>query len=126
MISTPPAWFRNGNPSNHVKNVSLILIDWGVMGVLGFFGALRGANPLGFAWLKASWFAAGALLPYVVLGAFSIGPYVLVSTLFILASAILLTIAVQAKWLEHLKFLLAGVVCNLGFYFILVAMSTLI
>jgi len=104
---------------------ALALLDWAVLGAFGFFGAYFTRKPSPAYWPRAAWFVPGALLPLGVLGGFSIGPLVLFSLLFFLASAILLTIQQKLRWLDHLGLLLVGAVTNLGFLLILIVISDL-
>lgn len=101
------------------------LVDWAIMGTLGFLGVLFSYRPNGSVWLKTIWFVVGALIPLVVLGAFSIGLFVLISLLFILASSIIISIQKKSKWLWHLGLLMVGVICNLGLFLLFIAFSKL-
>jgi hypothetical protein len=61
----------------------------------------------------------------VILGALSIGPFVLLSLLFFLASTILITIRKEMKWLNNLGLLLLGAVLNLGLLYIFITLGNL-
>lgn len=102
---------------------ALVLMDWAILGVLGCLGAYFGRKPFSARWRKVSWFVAGALIPLVILGAFSIGPLVLVSLLFFLASTLLIAIQKKEKWLEHLGLLMVGAVGNLGLLLLFIAIG---
>jgi hypothetical protein len=95
----------------------LVLLDWAAFGVVGFTGILLAeegvapqARPSRFG---ASWFAIGAFLPLVVLGALSIGPYVFLSLVTLLIAAVLASMQLKLSLLPRLKFLLIGMVANL-------------
>ncbi len=100
-----------------------VLLDWGLLGVLGFLAAFYGRRVELTYWLKAAWFVPGAMIPLVVFGAFSIGLFVFISLPFFLFSAILITLQKTTKWLDHLKQFLFGVVCNLGVLLLLIALG---
>jgi hypothetical protein len=103
----------------------LVLMDWAILGVLGFLGVYLGIKPSHAYWLKVAWFVAGALIPLVILGVFSIGSLVLISFLFFVASTIFITIRRKMKWLGHLGLLMVGAVCNLGLLLLFIALSSL-
>jgi len=103
----------------------LVLLDWAGLAILGFLGVLLSNKPYGAAWLYANWFIVGALMPLVILGAFSIGLYVLISLLFILASSVIITIQKKSKWLMHLGLVMVGFICNLGLLLLFIAISNL-
>jgi hypothetical protein len=92
----------------------LVLLDWAALGVIGFIGILLAENPRNLPWFEGSWFAVGAFLPLVVLGAFSIGPFVFLSLLTLLIAAILTSLQLKISPLPRLKFLLIGTLANLG------------
>lgn len=113
--SGPPVWPLPG----------LVLMDWAILGILGFLSAYWGRKPSSALWRKIAWVVAGALVPLVILGAFSIGLFVLVSLLFFLGSAILLAMQRKEKWLDHLGMIFIGTVSNLGFLLLFVAIGNL-
>lgn len=95
----------------------LVLLDWAAFGVVGFTGILLAedrdepqARPSRFG---ASWFAIGAFLPLVVLGALSIGPFVFLSLVALLIAALLASLQLKLSLLPRLKFLLIGMAANL-------------
>lgn len=95
----------------------LVLLDWAVFGAVGFIGVLlaeEGVVPQGHpSRFGASWFAIGALLPLVVLGALSIGPYVFLSLVTLLIATLLASVQLKLNLLPHIKWLLIGMVANL-------------
>jgi hypothetical protein len=92
----------------------LVLLEWAAFGVVGFMGILLAESPYNLSWFSASWFVIGAFLPLVVLGALSIGPFVLLSLVALLIAALLTSVQLKISLLPRLKFLLIGVVANLG------------
>ena len=104
---------------------ALVLIDWAVLGFLGFFGAYFGARPSFTYWSRVAWFVVGALLPLVILGAFSIGTFVLISLPFFLVSAFLITRRQGLKWSNSVGLLMLGVVSNLALVFIFIDLGSL-
>lgn len=100
-----------------------VLMDWAILGLLGFFASVNGSQPAPTYWRKVAWFVPGALIPLVILGAFSIGLLVFISVPFFLVAAILIALQTATKWLEHLKHFLFGVVCNLGILVLLIALG---
>jgi hypothetical protein len=104
----------------------LILLDWVLLGILGFLGALFSNKPNGSAWLKGIWFVVGALMPLVILGALSIGLFVFISLLFILAASVLITIQRKGKGLVHLALVIVGIICNLGLSLVFILANGLI
>jgi hypothetical protein len=101
----------------------LVLMDWAILGVLGFLGAYLGTKPLVGGWARSAWFVVGALIPLMVLGAFSIGPLVLLTLAFLAASAILVTIYKRIKAVDVLGIFLLGVIINLGILLGLIALG---
>lgn len=93
---------------------ALALIDWSLIGILGFFAVYLGINTSQRKWLKLAWFVSGMQLPLIYLGAFSISPFVLISFIFLFVSTLLITIGKAIKWYKSLGLLIFGAVCNLG------------
>jgi hypothetical protein len=92
----------------------LVLLEWAAFGAVGFMGILLAENPSNLSWFSASCFVIGAFLPLVVLGAFSIGPFVLLSLVALLIAAVLTSLQLKISLLPRLKYLLIGIVANLG------------
>jgi hypothetical protein len=92
----------------------LVLLEWAAFGVVGFMGILLTENPSNLSWFSASWFVIGAFLPLVVLGALSIGPFVFLSLVALLIAAVLTCLQLKISLLPRLKYLLIGIVANLG------------
>jgi hypothetical protein len=92
----------------------LVLLEWAAFGVVGFMGILLAENPHNLSWFGASWFVIGAFLPLAALGALSIGPFVFISLATLLIAAILTSLQLKISLLPRLKFLLIGIIANLG------------
>jgi len=92
----------------------MVLLDWAVLGVLGFLSAYLGPKPLPGSWGKTAWLAAGGLMPLMVLGALSIGPLVLLSLVFLIASAVLVAISQRLKAFDAIGFFALGMIGNLA------------
>jgi len=97
----------------------LVLLVWLLMGVGVLVSVLLSRSTEG-KYLALPWALSGALLPYAILGTFSIGSFVFISFLFGLGASINLTSQVQRmrKWLFGAVFLGIGAVAN-SFLFLL-------
>jgi hypothetical protein len=102
-----------------------VLLDWALIGVIGFLVTFLSIRMDTSKWLRAFWFCTGAFLPLIILGAFSIGPFALIVFLLFLISAILLLIRRGSKWLESVGFLIIGAICNLGLLLIIISLGNL-
>jgi Na+-transporting NADH:ubiquinone oxidoreductase subunit NqrB len=101
----------------------LVLLLWAGLGMLGFLGAFfstRSTSSFGRIALPLS---TGALLPLVILGAFSIGATVFISMLFLLAATTLVIIQKKLRWLDGLNFGMLGVIISLGLMLIFIALG---
>lgn len=92
----------------------LVLLDWAILGVLGFLAAYLGPKPGMGSWTIMGWFVVGGLIPLMVLGALSIGPLVLLSLVFIATSAVLIAIHERLRWSIAVGAFASGLVINLG------------
>lgn len=104
----------------------LILIDWAVIGVLGFLSTIAAFDPQ-YPWFgKVVWIILGALLPLMVLGALSIGPLVLASLLCLFVSAILVAVHTRTRFLPNLGYLFGGGIGNLSIILGLILLASLL
>jgi hypothetical protein len=101
----------------------LILIDWVVLGLAGFFTTYLCFKQVSAKWLHVAWFITGAFIPLIILGAFSIGAGVLIVFIFFVLSTIILTIRRKGRLLASFGLLLLGSICNLGILFILITLG---
>lgn len=104
----------------------LILIDWAVIGVLGFISTIAAFDPQHPHFVRGVWIMAGALLPLMILGALSIGPLVLASLLCFLASAILVVVQIRIRLLSNLGYLFVGAIGNLVITLGLIMLASLL
>lgn len=59
----------------------LALLDWVALGLLGFVAVALSNIHQAWIWNKVTWAVCGALLVLMIVGAFSIGPYVMLAAL---------------------------------------------
>lgn len=90
----------------------LILIEWAVIGVLGFLSAIAVFYPQYQRPSTGIWVMTGALLPLIILGALSIGPLVLIAALFFLIAAILVKLHTKSRLLSMLGYWVIGAFGN--------------
>ncbi len=102
---------------------ALALVDWAIIGILGFFSAFLALRSSFKYWLIAAWIVAGAPLPLIILGAFSIGLDVLFCLPFFLASAILVSVQKRMLWLDCLALFMLGAVGNLAIILIFMMLT---
>jgi hypothetical protein len=100
-----------------------VLLDWAVLGFIVFLTAYLSFRQISAKWLQVSWFITGAFIPLIVLGALSIGLFVLIAFLLFVISTIILAIRRRAKWLESFGLLMLGAVCNLGILLIVITLG---
>src|SRR4030042_2594271 len=101
----------------------LVLVDWVLLGSIGFFAVFLCFRHTSVKWLLLAWFITGALIPLIILGAFSIGLAVLIAFFLFVISTIILTIRQKGKWINSFAWLLLGSICNLGILFIIITLS---
>jgi len=102
----------------------LVLLLWTLLGVIGLLAAFLGAMKATANWLQGLWFISGAFIPIIVLGAFSIGPYALITFLLFLISALLLAFTRHPKWLVSFGWLVMGAVLDLGLLLLIISLGT--
>ena len=89
-------------------------MDWMLLATLGFVGAYKALGTPRNLWGMVTWYCLGAMIPLMILGMLSIGPYVLVSLLLLLlASAFLISRDMEWSMLDKVKGLILGFVYNL-------------
>lgn len=113
QISDTPLWPLPG----------LVLVDWILMGSLGFiavFFALRKASRL---WLRATWVFTGSFIPLIILGTLSISPLVSLAFLLFILSTTILAIRNQTSWLASFGFLMIGSIGNLAVLMLIITQS---
>jgi hypothetical protein len=102
----------------------LVLIDWVLVGSIGFVVAFFSIRKSSAWWLRTAWLLTGAFIPLIILGAFSIGLMVVVAFLLFVVSTIILAIRHQTKWLESFGFLMLGSIGNLGLLMLIITLGT--
>ncbi len=115
---------QSNDPGNSIWPLpGLVLMDWAILGVLGFLAAYLGTKPLPGFWASAAWFAVGALVPLLAIGALSIGPFVLLSMAFFSASAALVTIHRRLTGRDVFGSFILGAVINLSILLGMIALG---
>lgn len=99
----------------------LVLAEWGLLGILGFAGILVGRPTT----LTMAWGACGALVALIVLGAFSIGPSVLIALVFLTASALVASLRRMRNLLGDAGIFMLGVLFNFTLFVILILVQNL-
>jgi hypothetical protein len=101
----------------------LVLLEWAVLGLLGFIGLIAEGSWKRTFNLVNTWFVMGALIPLMVIGAFSIGPFVLLSLLAFFVSALLASAQAKVNWLRYFKSLLIGAIANLTLLYLFITLG---
>ncbi len=128
MISLTSA-FATGISQGRISGESiwplpgLVLVIWGTLGLAGCLAVTGSLWQWPGKWAWAAWFASGALIPLIILGAFSIGPYVLISFALFLLAAILLGLTKRVGWLVGGSMLLLGGLANSGILWLILSLS---
>ncbi len=91
----------------------LVLVDWLLIGVIGFGVTFFSLRRKTVGWLRMTWLLTGAFIPLIILGAFSIGLFVLVAFFLAVISTFIIAIRHRIKWLESFGFLMLGSIGNL-------------
>ena len=100
----------------------LVLVDWTLLGVIGFVTAFFSLRKKTTRWFQATWLITGTFIPLSILGAFSIGLLVMISFLLFVFSTVIIALRYREKWLENFGLLMLGSIGNL---LILMAIITL-
>ena len=88
---------------------TLYLIEIVALGMAGFIGLITRAEGA-VRWDSVPWGVAGALLAFVILGAWTIGPLLLPAVLAFLIAATAADMGPNQRWIRHLGiFMIAGV-----------------
>jgi hypothetical protein len=101
----------------------LVLVDWILVGVLGFFATYFRLRRRSKRWLVACWVFSGAFIPLVILGAFSIGFMVLITFLLSLLATSILAFRNGTNWLESFGALMLGSIGNLAILMLVISLS---
>ncbi len=92
----------------------LVLVDWALLGIIGFFAAFIIFRENLVIWQQVIWAISGAFIPLIILGAGSIGPFVLIEFGLFMVCSLFLSVQRQPKWLENFGALMLGAIINLG------------
>lgn len=101
----------------------LVLLEWAVLGLLGFIGLIAEGSWKRTFNLVDTWFVVGALIPIMVIGAFSIGPLVLMTLLPFSAAVLLASVQAKGNWLRYFKILLIGAIANLALLYLFITLG---
>ena len=101
----------------------LVLVDWLLLGAATLFGTILTVRSMAMKWLMAIWLLTGAFIPLVILGAFSIGGYVLISHVLFLISTLILSFRRHPKWLDCFASFILGLFVNLGLLLLIINLS---
>ncbi len=113
-----------GFPSASIwPNPGLVLLDWAVLGLLGFVGLIAEGSWKRTFDLADTWFVVGALIPLMVIGAFTIGPFVLISLLAFFVAVLLASAQTQGSWLRYGRALLIGGITNLAILYLFITLG---
>ena len=101
----------------------LVLLNWAVIGLLGFVGLIAEGSWKRTINLVDTWFVVGALIPLMMIGAFSIGPLVLMTLLAFLVATLLASTQAKGNWLRYFKTLLIGAIANLAILYLFIILG---
>ena len=101
----------------------LVLLEWAVLGLLGFVGFIAEASWKRIFNLTVTWYVVGALIPMMVIGAFTIGPLVLMTLLAFLVAALLASAQAKGNWLIYFRTLLIGAISNLVLLYLFILLG---
>jgi hypothetical protein len=115
QISSTPVWPLPG----------YVLLDWAIVGLIGFLAAFVSFIQYAGKWLSLAWLITGTLIPLIVLGLISIGPFVLIAFIFFVTATINITIRKREKWLLNMGLLLLGAAVNAGILTLIITLGSL-
>ncbi len=99
------------------------LLDWALVGIIGFIAAYSVFRWSSIRWQQASLALTGALIPLIILGAFSIGPLVLITLILFVVSFVLFALCRKPKLLESIGALALGIIINLGLLLLVITLA---
>lgn len=100
-----------------------VLLDWALVGIIDFIAAYYVFRWSSINWQQATWAFTGALIPLIILGAFSIGPLVLITFILFVVSIVLFALSKKPKWLASIGALALGIIINLGFLLLVITLA---
>jgi len=101
---------------------AIALLDWGILGFGGLLLARLGDAAPGWPG-RGLWAIGGALLPFGVIGALSIGPFVMLSAVLFLLGAAFSSLTRSKITGQDLRWLAGGLVGNLLLLLTFVALA---
>ncbi len=100
-----------------------LLLDWALIGIIDFIAAYFVFRWSSSRWQLASLALTGALIPIIIMGAYSIGPLVLIAFVLFVVSYVLFALCRKPKWLESIGALALGIIVNLGLLLLLITLA---
>ncbi len=101
----------------------LVLTEWAILGIVGFTAAYITFRKNVVIWQQTTWAISGAFIPLIIVGAFSIGPFVLIEFGLFMISSLFLSVQRRPKWLENFGLLMLGAIINLGILYAIITLS---
>ncbi len=101
----------------------LVLLEWAVLGLLGFIGLIAEGSWKHTFNLVDTWFVVGALIPLMVIGAFTIGPFVMMTLFTFLVAVLLASVQTKGNWFRYIKALLIGAIANLAMLYLFIILG---
>jgi hypothetical protein len=99
---------------------ALVLIDWAALGLIGFIAAAIDGDAHSDRWGTVIWAVLGALVALTVLGALSIGPFVLLSALAFAATGLLRYKRGNRKVSNGMRVFAVGMVANFALLLVVI------
>ncbi len=104
----------------------LVLLEWAAFGIAGAVYLILAELRSEINQIRGSWGIIGAYIPLILLGAFSIGPYVLASAVLLLGPTLILTLRNRLPIIRHLAILGIGAIANLVLLFAFIGLAKLV
>jgi hypothetical protein len=101
----------------------LVFVDWLLIGTISFVVTFFSLRKKSVGWLKLIWFMTGTFIPVIILGASTIGLFVLIAFILVVISTIIIAIRQESKWLLSFGNLMLGSICNLGVLAVIILLS---
>jgi hypothetical protein len=102
----------------------LILVDWAMLGAVGFAATYLVARGSRGRWLRVGWLISGGFIPLIVLESASIGDFVLIAFFLYVVSTIILTVQRKPKWFLSFGLLMLGSFVNLGLLLLIITLGS--
>ena len=102
---------------------ALYLIEIVALGMAGFIGLITRAKGA-VCWDSVPWGVAGALLAFVILGAWTIGPLLLPAMLVFLIAATVADMGPNPRWIHHLGICMIAGVSQASLMFVVILLRS--